>query len=195
MTDTSPKGYALNTVGQIGFTTGTPAGIALNGGGHLTIPAFKENYSSLAKGFTIEAVFTTGNDIQTNQSLVSNMHAGGYGLDMSGGQLSFSVRSSTGSYIGASAPIVANTTYHVVAVFDGTSVQLYIDGTQMATTAFSGRMTHPTATGAQYLAIGADSSEDGRGEYPATATLYAVRIYTQAASAGQALYLYLQTTA
>ncbi len=194
--DVSPNGYTLTAKGSPAVTTvdGKTA-LAFDGNGHYKIPAYKENYTLMESGFTMEAYFKTGDNVATFQSLMSNMHAGGFGIDIEGGQVQFSLRSSIGQYIGAKAPIDPNTTYHVVGVFDGRNVTIYLDGTEIATTTFGGKMSHPTDAGAHYLCLGADSSADGNGEYNITATLFLARIYSIPASAGQALYLYEQAKA
>ena len=46
--------------------------------------------------------------------------------------------------------------------------------------------------GAQYLCIGADSDATGIGEYPAEAYIFHARIYSHAAPAGQAKWLFEQ---
>ncbi len=189
--DVSPKGYTLTQKGSTSVTTvdGRQA-LVFEGTGHYKVLDYKENYTLMEAGFTMEVYFKTGDDISTFQSLVSNMHAGGFGIDIEGGQVQFSVRSSSGSYVGVKAPIETNTTYHVVGVFDGSTVALYLSGVEMDKTTFTGQMIHPTVAGACYLCLGADSSGDGNGEYNIRASLFLARIYSHPASAGQALYLY-----
>ncbi len=192
--DVSPKGYAMTLQGiaEVKTVAGMNA-LAFTGAGHYKVPDYKENYTTMESGFTMEAYFKTGDEISTFQSLVSNMHAGGFGIDIENGEVQFSLRSSNGRYIGVKAPIEKNRTYHVVGVFDGSKVTIYLDGAEIASKPFEGQMTHPTAAGACYLCLGADSSGDGNGEYNIQATLFNARIYSAPASAGQALYLYKQT--
>ena len=73
------------------------------------------------------------------------------------------------------------------------SVKLFINGALAGETPVSGSLVHPTDNGAKYLCIGADSDATGAGEYPCKGLVYLVRMYTAAATDGQALYLYEQS--
>ena len=72
-------------------------------------------------------------------------------------------------------------------------MKTYLNGTLMGETPVSGSLVHPTDNGAKYLCIGADSDATGAGEYNYTGLVYLVRMYTAAATEGQALYLYEQS--
>ncbi len=190
--DQSPNAYGITVKGSPSVTeTEQGIGMDFNQNGNYAISDIKNHYTALEQGFTMEVYFTTGDDLATFQSLVSNMHAGGFGVDWEYGQITFSVRIG-GSYVGPSAPIEANTTYHLVGVYTGSAVKLYLNGTLVGETAVSGTLTHPTDNGAKYLCIGADSDATGAGEYPIDATVYLVRMYTTIATDGNAVYLYEQ---
>jgi hypothetical protein len=190
--DVSPNAYPLEARGSTAIVeTEQGFGLDFNQSSNYKIKEIKDHYTSLESGFTMEMWFTTGEDLGTFQSLVSNMHAGGFGVDWEYGQITFSVRIGD-SYVGPSARIEENTTYHLVGVYTGTAVKLYLNGILMGETAVSGSLKHPTDNGAKYLCIGADSDASGNGEYQIDATVYLVRMYSAAATDGQALYLYQQ---
>ncbi len=190
--DVSPHAYPISSKGSPAVGVGDGGeGLIFRKNGNYKVPGFKENYSVLSTGFTMEVYFTTGSDLTTFQSLASNMHAGGFGFDWEGEKLQFSVRTGS-SYVGVKAPIEANTTYHAVGVFDPGQkrISLYLNGIFMGDTAVGGSFVKPTDAGAQYLCLGADSDATGNGEYPVEATLYKVNLYSRPAAAEQALWLW-----
>ncbi len=188
--DVSPNAYAVQKKGNTDIVeTEFGKGMDFNKHSNYMVREIKNHYKTMAEGFTMEVYFTTGDDVNTFQSLVSNMHAGGYGADWEDGRIYFRVRIGS-AYVGPSAAVEENTTYHMVGVFDGSFVRLYLNGVLMGETAVSGPMVHPTDSGAEYLCIGADSDATGAGEYPIDATVYLVRMYSEIANESQALYLY-----
>ena len=188
--DHSVNGYEVTSKGTTPIVeTEYGKGMDFNKNTNFMVRGVQNHYNAMAQGFTMEILFTTGEDITSFQSLVSNMHAGGYGVDWENGKITFSVRIGS-SYVGPSADIETNTTYHLVGVFSVGKVSLYLNGVLMGQTEVNGNMLHPTDAGAEYLCIGADSDATGTGEYPIDATVYLVRMYTAVASDGQALYLY-----
>lgn len=191
--DFSPNGYEVTKKGTVKITE-TDRGLAMEfgGNGNFAVSGVKNHYAAMESGFTMEVVFTTPKDMSGFHSIASNMHAGGYGLDIENGILTFSVRVGS-SYVGPEIPVEAETTYHMVGVFTGSSVKTYLNGTLMGETPVSGSLVHPTDNGAKYLCIGADSDATGAGEYGYTGFVYLVRMYTAAATEGQALYLYEQS--
>ena len=190
--DSSLNAYEIVAKGSTAIVeTEYGTGLDFNKQSNYKISGITNHYIALEKGFTMEVYFTTGEDITTFQSLVSNMHAGGFGVDWEKGELTFSVRVG-GSYVGPSVPIESNTTYHIVGVYTGKRVLLYVNGALAGDQTVSGTLNHPTDNGAKYLCIGADSDATGNGEYPIDATVYLVRMYTDVATEGQALYLYEQ---
>ena len=191
--DFSLNGHDVVKKGEVKLTE-TDRGLAMefNGNGNLAISGIKNHYSQMEDGFTMEVIFTTPEDMSGFRSIASNMHAGGYGLDLEDGLLTFSVRVGS-SYVGSKIPVEAETTYHVVGVYTGSSVKTYLNGALVGVTSVSGPMVHPTDDGAKYFCIGADSDATGAGEYGYTGSIYLVRLYSAAATDGQALYLYEQS--
>ena len=160
--------------------------------GNLKFDGFKNYYSTLANGFAATAVFTTGSDISTQQDIFGNKHAGGFGLSVQSGKLSFSVHLN-GAYVSATVQVKANTTYHIVGVYDPTvGVILYVNGEMAAIAGAPSNATFglPTVAGAQYLCIGADSNATGSGESFFKGSITSVAIYSAPLTYENALYLY-----
>ncbi len=192
--DISPNQHAFKTIGSpaVDEIDGI-TGLVFQGNGNYKIPTVKDHYTKLADGFTMELYFKTGSDISTYSNPASNFHAGGFGYAVDGGKLRYDVRLN-GAYVSVSATIEPNTVYHAVGVYDHENglLSLYINGELVDSAAGKG-MTHPTDNGAKYLCIGADSDAGGNGEYPFKGAVFNVRLYDDAASAGQALWLYEKT--
>ena len=143
----------------------------------------------MVDGFSMEMLITTGKDITTGCNYASNFHAGGFGFGVANGKIQFGLHNGS-NYVYTYAEIEAETTYHVVAVFDGSWLCLYLNGRLVSSIKFSASMKLPTEDSAKYLCIGADSDKSGAGEYPAECTIYRVAIYSQDLTAGEILYLF-----
>lgn len=191
--DFSPNSHDVTKKGTVKLTE-TDRGLAMEftGNGNYAIHSIKDHYAQMESGFTMELLFTTPADLSGFHSIASNMHAGGFGFDWEDGVLTFSARFG-GNYLGVDHPIQPDTTYHAVGVYTGHSVKLFINGALAGETPVSGSPVHPTDNGAKYLCIGADSDATGAGEYPCKGLVYLVRMYTVAATDGQAFYLYEQS--
>ncbi len=179
------------------FTTvGTPAvegnELVFSKNGNYKIPGIKDHYSALTDGFTLEARFTTGSDIQTYQNPVANFHAGGFGINVTEGSMVCAIHSGSG-YVNLKTDLSPNTTYHVVLTFDAAakSATLYVNG-QYIESAIVEKMKLPTEPSAQYLCIGADSDASGKGEYLFGGRVSLVRLYRDPATDGNALWLWQQ---
>jgi hypothetical protein len=188
--DFSTNGYEVIEKGSVA-TVDTEFGKAMkfSGNGNYAVSGVKNHYADMESGFTMEVRFTTLEDLSGFHSLVSNMHAGGYGMDWDNGAFTFSVRIGT-SYLGVDCQIQLDTTYHAVGVYTGSAVKLYINGALVGETPVSGDLVHPTDNGAKYLCIGADSDATSSGEYACEGIIYFVRMYSKAATDNQALFLF-----
>lgn len=190
--DFSPNGYEVTRKGEATVTeTDLGPAMTFTGNGNYAVSGVKNHYEAMEHGFTMELYFTTPADLSGFHSVASNMHAGGFGMDWENGIFTFSVRIG-GSYLGVDYEMMPETAYHVLGVYTGHSVKLYINGALAGETSVSGSLVHPTDNGAKYLCVGADSDATGAGEYPCKALVYLVRMYSATATDGQALYLYEQ---
>ena len=185
--DSSPNGYEISKVGTV---TVAEDAMHFTGNGNYRTPSIKDQYSKIKDGFAIEVVMKTGSDISADCRYASNHHAGGFAVASENGFLSFSIHNGS-TYVSLHTAIQANTQYHIVGVYDGTYVYLYVNGALEAVAELGGAMKAPTSDAATYLCFGADSDESGNGERGVgEITLYSVALYSTPLSEGQALYLY-----
>lgn len=184
--DQSTNGFELTQIGNVTLTDGA---MVFNKGGNLRTPNIASQYAKMNDGFSMEMHITTGEDITTGQNYVSNNHAGGFAFSIKDGILRFTVHNGT-DYVSTSTTVEAETTYHVVGVFDCSYLYLYLNGALVNATQFNGNMKNPTEDGAKYLCIGADSNKTGQGEYPSECKIYHAAIYSQILTDGEVLYLY-----
>lgn len=185
--DSSPNGYEISKVGTV---TVSENAMHFNGAGNYRTPNIKDQYAKIKDGFAIEVVMKTGSDINADCRYASNHHAGGFAVTSANGFLSFSIHNGS-TYVYVQTAIQANTQYHIVGVYDGTYVYLYVNGTLAAVAELGGAMKAPTSDAATYLCFGADADASGNGEGGGgEITLYSVALYSTPLSEGQALYLY-----
>ncbi|MFA5105921.1 MAG: LamG domain-containing protein [Candidatus Micrarchaeia archaeon] len=133
------------------------------------------------------------------QRIISKTESGGYHISISensacaANTLCFLARNSTG-YYSASYPVAnlsANTWYHVVGTYDGTTIRLYLQGNQVATSPMGGSLFY---TYSNALCIGSEPYQvdctNGGSNY-FNGTIDEVRIYNRALSAAEVKQLYL----
>ena len=184
--DNSPNQYALTKVGAV---TVTKDAMVFDKQGTVRTSNIFSEYIKMADGFTMEAIITTGEDITTAQNYVSNLHAGGFAFSCDRGKIVFTLHNGL-EYVYTSTEIKANTTYHVVGIFDGVNVYLYLNGVRVVSNTMGGSFGIPTDDNARHLCIGADSTPDGQGQAHADVTVYKVAIYSDAVTPGEVAYLY-----
>lgn len=185
VTDSSPNHTQMT---QIGDVTVTSNAMKFDKMGNIRTDSIASQYEKMVDGFTLTATIKTGNDVSTG-CYVNNHHAGGFGFCYDNARrFVFSVHNGT-SYIYAYTSLEKNTTYHITGVFDGEYIMLYVNGTLVSIEPLEGDMKFPTHDGAKYLCIGADSSADGKGEYPSDVTVYTVGLYSDILTEEEILYL------
>ncbi|MBQ9760242.1 MAG: endonuclease/exonuclease/phosphatase family protein, partial [Clostridia bacterium] len=187
--DVSSNAYTPEILGTV---TVTGESFAFSNNGNLKFDDFKNHYDTLADGFSMVANFRTGSDVATAQNIISNQHAGGYALQLSGGELHFRVYLN-GTYVTARAKISANTDYHAVGVYDPSiGLLLYVDGRLMSIAAVASGATVglPTVESAKYLCVGADSDATGMGESFYKGSISNAAIYSTPISYANVVYLY-----
>ncbi|MGO1769209.1 MAG: LamG-like jellyroll fold domain-containing protein [Microbacterium sp.] len=128
--------------------------------------------------------------------LCSGKSGGGFGLHLKGSSIvaGFHVN---GGYKSVTSPEIRSGVWHsVVATFDGTRVDLYLDGERVGsnTTDTVGPIAAPTSGSiiepyVRYYAIGSDVAGRGSIEHPAEVTVGNARIWSSALSAEQAAQL------
>ena len=184
--DRSPNQLEITMCGSATVANGA---MVFDRKGNFRTESLNDQYDKMTDGFSMELLINTGKDVMTGCNYASNLHAGGFGYGVENGKIHFKIHNGSG-YVGVTADIEAETTYHAVAVFNGSGICLYLNGRLVGSIKFSGSMKLPTEEGAKYLCIGADSNKSGDGEYAAECTVYHVAIYSQSLGAGEVFYLY-----
>ena len=131
-----------------------------NDGGY-GYPLTEKDYDRIGDGFTMDTVFRTA-DVTTDQCIFSNQQSAGMGFEVENGKLEFWMNAGSG----LSKPSVAiepNTWYHAAAVYDGSTITLYLNGKEVASAKATGGLKVPAAA-ARHLYIGADTSSTGTSE-------------------------------
>ena len=187
--DTSTNAYTYQTYGTVNVTGNS---FSFSDNGNLKLEQIKDHYSTLGDGFSVVASFTTPSSFNASQNIFANCHAGGFAIAAGEGRIGFQIHIN-GEYVVASFEAKANTTYHVVGVYDPTvGVLLYVNGQLVAVTTVPANATVglPTVDGAKYLCIGADSDATGKGEYFFKGSITSAAMYSTPLTAGNVTYLY-----
>ena len=172
--DASDNHYTITSIGSAEIANDQ---ITFQKEGCVKVVGIDQHYPAMQEGFSIEMTLTTGSDVQSFQCPLSDQHSGGFGFVISGSSLRFKVHDPD-SYAEVIAGIQPNTTYHVVGVFDGSFISIYVNGILAASATVNGEMKLPTMESARYLSIGSDSNSTGTGEHFSDAIISSVRIYS-----------------
>ncbi len=117
-------------------------------------------------------------------SMLCNMQNGGYGFEVfSDGTFQFSIYK--GSYVKTVSAVEAGVWYHALAVYDGATLKLYMNGGLVSETVFAAPASMTSVDPAKNLFINGDSSANGNGESMGDCTIGIGRIYSGALNAGQ----------
>ena len=157
---------------------------------------FGSEYSKLADGFSFE-VMVSLNSPTAYQVIGGNQQAGGFCIEFNleaaegDGAISFAVNNGEG-YVKAIPEKRSefDRYYHVVGVYDGTNIKLYINGRKVDETELGGEIKFPPEV--QYLAIGADTGVDEYGEYFLDGKISIFRLYNDPLNDSQIYKLYLE---
>ncbi|HHT93777.1 MAG TPA: hypothetical protein GXZ66_09810 [Clostridiaceae bacterium] len=158
---------------------------------------FDTEYDKLADGFTFETSVNL-NSPNAYQVVGGNQQAGGFCIDYQpdaangNGALGFGVHNGT-EYIKIYPEKRSefDRYYHVVGVFDGPNVKLYINGRLIGQEELGNDMKFPPDI--KYLAIGADTGVDDTGEYFLDGKISIFRLYNDSLNDSQIYKLYLQS--
>jgi hypothetical protein len=149
---------------------------------------FRAEYAKIAGGVSLECVFRYDGP-RTNSSpegaLCSNKEAGGLATVMNQDDIRFMIHVG-GAYRTVDFPTpTIGRWYHTLAVWDGSTVTLYVDGEQVAQTAATGALKAPTGN-ASNMMLAADSNPSNLGQFFGQTTIRAARAYSTALTAEQA---------
>ena len=148
-------------------------------------------YSVMKAGFAVETYVKVTAMPASGKSygLVTSMESGGFGLYYSGeGEYRFTCNLGGTNYSAKRAGNM-NEWVHLVGVYEGATIKLYINGELVATTPVSGIYKAPSLT-AQFLAVGADSYTEDRIEYQSKSRIAVTNMYSYALSAEQVQEVY-----
>ena len=153
---------------------------------------FTGSYPKLAGGLSEECQFrwngsTFPTGTSTWPSICNSEQNGGGGIMYYNGALQAELYVG-GKYVDAvdPSPIAAGQWYDAIQTWDGSNLDLYVDGALVATTPASGKLGLPvTTTGATPFNLGADLASSGGVEQFAPISLSAARIWSTALSAAQ----------
>ncbi|MBQ8339457.1 MAG: LamG domain-containing protein, partial [Clostridia bacterium] len=146
-------------------------------------------YDLMAHGFTLETyVYVSEKPTSGYVDLVSNQQGGGFGFELkaSGGKVHFYCHDGSG-YKQPAQDIPEGEWVHLVGVFDGSNVIIYLNGKAVSVTA--GSTLKPPSADAQYLCIGGDSDE-GTGASFMTGKIATVNLYSFALTEAMVTSLY-----
>lgn len=150
--------------------------------------------TKVAAGFTFEVYSRTKG--KGAISSVSSLQSGGIGLEQvkDGGatQLWMGKNPSGNEIIGLKSTYSATDYYHIVAIFDGTNVNVYYNGEPGGSATLPNGMRFSATAAAQWFAIGGDASakEEVQGVFEGEVALF--RMYDRAISRDEINALYKQ---
>ena len=120
-------------------TTSPSAALSFDGvNDWVSVPSSNLLNTASTAARTYEALIKTGSDVSKRQFVYEEGGSGnGLSVEVSGGRVHFSAWSTTNSWgtVSASAPVAANTSYHVAGVYDrtGGTLKIYLDGVLQGT--------------------------------------------------------------
>ncbi|MFC8733182.1 LamG-like jellyroll fold domain-containing protein [Luteimicrobium sp. NPDC057192] len=146
----------------------------------------------LTTAYSVECTFRFDGTLPTaaGNKTCSGENTGGFGILVNGSkvQADFYV---AGAYHALTAPIQQGVWYDVVAVYDGSTIKLYLNGSLAAQADQTGAPGAPNGTKSQNFGIGADTSSSGGIESASASTVSAARIWSTPLTAAQAARLSL----
>lgn len=149
---------------------------------------FRPEYPKLATSLSLECVFRYDGPTASNSgegALCSQKQAGGFATVMNNDDIRFMIYVG-GAYRTVDLPDVeVGRWYHTLAVWDGATIKLYVDGVLASQAAAVGALKAPTGN-AINLMLGADANSSNQPELHGEATIAAARAYSAALTAEQA---------
>ncbi|MDS0243265.1 MULTISPECIES: glycoside hydrolase family 2 TIM barrel-domain containing protein [Haloferax] len=177
VTDHSTENNGGTVIGDPSYVSGS-SGRALDfDGGDDWVDVGSHPSLDLSDALTLEAV-VYGESLTGEQPMVVKGDTS-YGLKMSGGDLQFFVYDGSWNTVTVAPPSGWSGSWHTVTgVYDGSSLRLYVDGTEIGATSFSGSVS----TNGYRLGIGHNA--EARSRYFG-GRLDSVRVYDRALSSSE----------
>ncbi|NWN88581.1 MAG: DUF5011 domain-containing protein [Micrococcaceae bacterium] len=151
-------------------------------------------FEAMGDGFTLECSFRFDGELPSDSTnICASKEGGGFGLVTRQGQLAFMVHDGAG-YKYAQTEFETDRWYHAVGVFDGSTVQLYLDGQLVAETPTdNSTVSWQGAEAAHNMALGADAANHNSASGHATATIDEAKLYSDALFAEEIVALSNET--
>ena len=147
-------------------------------------------YEDIGNSYTIEAYVQIPDSVSVATNVLSNMENGGFGLQYRTDGKLYYMTYIDGAYVTTSAGVTAGEWIHVVGVYDGSYVKMYLDGELKEEIAVSGQFSSPNRYMAYFLAIGGDPSAQGSITNLFKGDIAIARIYSEALSTEQIAEIY-----
>lgn len=147
--------------------------------------AFAPHWPMISNAVSIECTFKYDDVVPTSseKDVCSGKEGGGYAIYVNGSNIGFMAHIG-GGYKNATAPIAQQGRwFHVVGVWTGTEMRLYVNGELAGTTPATGALGLPAAA-ARGWTVGADTSPTGT-QFYAPATVSNARLYGRALGADE----------
>ena len=146
-------------------------------------------YNEISNGFTFETYAYISNKPSSGYvDVVSGQEGGGFGFEYKSDSYLYYYLHVGGGYKTVKAKVNAGSWVHLVGVYDGSSVKLYVNGSLADQLSVSGNFKAQSAS-AQYLAIGADSAPISPAHH-FTGKIAITKIYSDPLTASQISSIY-----
>ncbi|HEY0249092.1 MAG TPA: InlB B-repeat-containing protein [Gryllotalpicola sp.] len=184
------QGLAVKTWGAPSYANDSTLGqtvASFNGSSDAYAYTFSQQWSKLTTGLTYGCVFKwNGTSIPTTgqSAICSDAQSGGADMQIDSGQLAFSVNVG-GTYIYAHAPIGVGTWYDAVATWNGSTINLYVNGQLAQSVAASGALHAPVSDGQNFV-VGGDADSGNGIQTPSPVSVASAQVWSSALTAAQA---------
>lgn len=157
-----------------------------------TFSGIQNYYTDLTQSVTFETVFKLTEYNAYTRVPFGNMQNGGLGFQIDpNGMMTFSVYVDGSIRTVASYPLELGQYYHLAGTFDGKTLRIYVNGAPVNELAAPGKITWPTDSTAQYLAIGGDSGTNNTPECVIRGEVVQANVYSGVLTAEEIYRLYL----
>lgn len=165
--------------------------VTLNGKSGYAMPEIYQHYDRLKDSFSIETYIYVSAKPSKTVGVVANMESGGFGLQIStDGKIQLPVRLGN-AYEIAESELPLGQWVHVVGVYTGSKIQLYINGTLKHEISASKTTFTLPVNGAHYLSIGGDSTPNAEnGTNFMTGKMAVANVYSEPLTAANIAALY-----
>ena len=132
--------------------------VSLDGTDGYALMELEQHYARLQDGFTIETYLYVSAAPTKTTGIFANMQSGGFGLQMnSSGHIQLLAYTGNKAYERASAALPLGQWVHVVGVYTGSKIQLYLNGVLANEVTASKTSFALPPRGSYYLSVGGDS--------------------------------------